>query len=123
MHKHNECRKDLFSRKGRLPEELPPNLDAGRQVSCQQSCVSRKHCWTQSLLKDPVLPDPNEWGWKIADEGYNVVWTTTLVAPKICQELIRCEYNIEKCCKGRCKCVKASLKCTALYKCRGDCER
>ena len=38
-------------------------------------------------------------GWKVSDEGYNLVCTTTPEALKICQELIQCECNTEKDCK------------------------
>ena len=79
------------------------------------------YCWAQSLLKDLVLPDPNKWGRKICDEGYNLVWTMPETS-KMCQEMIQCVCNNEKGCKGQrwCKCFKASLKCTALCKCGGE---
>ena len=45
-------------------------------------------------------------------------------ASEVCHKLIQCGWYKEKGCKGRCKCVKASLKCTSsLYKCGGNRER
>ena len=45
-------------------------------------------------------------------------------ASEVCHKLIHCGWYKEKGCKGRCKCVKASLKCTSsLYKCGGNRER
>ena len=77
---------------------------------------------TKHLIQQ-ILPDPNEWGWKY-DEGnrvFTISWMTIPQASAICQELVRCGCNKEKGCKGRCKCRKVSLPCTALCKCGGDC--
>ena len=46
----NECRKDLFPRKGRLPEELPPTLDAFK-LYVNRAVYQASYCWAQSLLK------------------------------------------------------------------------
>lgn len=119
----NDCRMELFAKKGRLPEGIPPTLDA-LKLHIQRAVYQASYCWAQSLSKDAMLPDPNEWwGWKSQDSLYEVVWTTLPEASKKCQELIRCGCNPEKGCKGRCKCANASLRCTALCKCGGDCER
>ena len=77
----------------------------------------------KALPKDAFLPDPNDWGWKNTLEGHDIIWTTLPDASKSCQELTKCGCKSEISCKERCKCVKASLKCTALCNCRGDCER
>ena len=111
----NECRKDLFSRKGQSLEELPPTLDAFK-LHVNRAVFQASYCGAQSLLKDLVLPDPNEWGWNISDEGYKLVWTKTLEESKMCQELTQYGCNSEKDCTRQCKCVKASLKCTTLCK-------
>ena len=90
----NKCRKDLFSRKGRLPEGLSPTLDAP-EIHLKRAVYKASFCWAQSLSKDAVLPDPNEWGWKTCNEGYDLVWTTITEASKMCQELI-CGCKSEK---------------------------
>lgn len=79
-----------------------------------ETYVKASYCWSQSLLKEPPLPYPEEWGWITSEEQYDILWMTRPEAAKICQELIRCRCNIEKGCRVLCKCVKASLKCTAL---------
>ena len=56
----NECKKNLFSRKGRLTEELPLTLDAFK-LHVNRAVYQASYCCAQSLLKDHVLPDPNEW--------------------------------------------------------------
>ena len=118
----NECRKDLLARKDRLPEGLPPTQDA-LFLHVYRAVYQASYCWAQALTKDAFLPDPNNWGWKDTLEGYDFIWTTLSDASKLCQELTKCGCKSEIGCKERYKCVKASLKCTALWNCRDDCER
>ena len=49
--------------------------------------------------------------------------TSILEASKMCNELIRWGSKHDKGCQGRCKYIQASLPCTALCNCEGDCER
>ena len=118
----NECRKDLFAGKGRLPEGIPPTQDA-LILHVYRAVYQASYCWAQALRKDAFLPDPNDCGWKNTVEGYDFIWTTLPDASKSCQELTKCGCKSEIGCKERCKCVKTSLKCTVLCNCRGDCER
>ena len=117
----NECHKDLFARKGRLPEGLPPIQDA-LILHVYRVVYQANYFWAQTLTKDTFFSDPNDWGWKNTLKGYGFFWTTLPDASKWCQELTKCGYKSKIGCKERCKCVKASLKCTALCNCRGDCE-
>ena len=115
----NECRKDLFARKGRLPEGLPPTQDA-LILHVYRAVYQASY---QPLTRDAFLPDLNDWCWKNTLEGYDSIWTTLPDASKSCQELTKCGCKSEIGCKEWCKCVKASLKCSTLCNCRGDCER
>ena len=58
----NEARKDLFTRKGRSIENIPPTygalLEHTKWVAYQAS-----YCWGQTLTPNPTLPSPAEWGW------------------------------------------------------------
>ena len=56
-----------------------------------------------------------EWGWKMEDKRYEIVWR--------CKELIFCGCKHDRGCPERCKCIQASLPCTPLFNCGGDCER
>ena len=91
----NECRKDLFSGKGRLPEELSSTSDAFK-LHVSRAVYQVSYCCAQSSLQDTVFPDPNEWGWNICDEVYGLVWTATPEAPKMCQGLTQYRCNSEK---------------------------
>ena len=118
----NKCRKVLFASKGRSLEGIPPTSDALLQHT-KRAIYQAGYCWSQSLVAQQNLPNPNEWGWKSEeDESFTISWITIPQASAICYELIRCGCKKEKGCKGRCKCRKATLKCTALCKCSGDCD-
>ena len=60
----NECRKDLFARKGCLPDGIPPTIDA-LKLHIYRAVYQASSCWAQSLLKEATLPDPTEWGWRM----------------------------------------------------------
>ena len=116
----NECRKSLFATKGRSLDAIPPTRDALLQHT--KRAIFQASCWRKCLVAKQNLPDPTEYGWKQEENGqFSIQWITKPEASAICRELISCGCNPAKGCKGRCKCKKASLKCTALCKCEGDC--
>lgn len=82
------------------------------------------HIWGQALIAQPEYPDPSSWGWKKEQSGTSTTWTplwsTLAPASATCIELLCC--GCTKGCHGRCKCRRASLKCTDLCKCAGDCS-
>ena len=51
--------KELLSKKGRLPEDIPPAADAV-QFHIYRAIYQASYCWAQSLCKIPSLPDPCE---------------------------------------------------------------
>ena len=115
----NEARQRLFSQQCRSIENIPPTSDALRQHTLRAAYQAL--VWSRCLEKNPVLPCPRNWGWT-KQEGETVwkpLWTTLPQADHSCYELIRC--GCKKGCKTRCKCVIASLQCTALCQCGGDC--
>ena len=119
----NEARKDLFTRKGRSIETIPPTygalLEHTKRVAYQAG-----YCWGQTLTPNPTLPSPAEWGWARSANGqWQPYWTMLPEASKAIQQLIKCGCKLENGCRGRCKCAKAELKCTSLCGCSGDCER
>ena len=57
----DEARKDLFARKGRSLEAIPPTLDVLTQY-LKRAVYRAGFCWAQSLLRDATLPDPNGMG-------------------------------------------------------------
>ena len=82
-----ECRKELFSKKGCLPDGIKPTTDV-LQLHIYRAIYQASYCWAQSLCKIPSLADPCEWGWKMEDKHYKIVWTSIPEASKMCNELI-----------------------------------
>lgn len=117
----NECRKDLFC-KGRSIDSIPPTSAALSKHVLRSSYIAG-YVWDQSIIANQVLPDPEEWGWKIVDGSFIPHWSDLPDATVASRQLIKCSCNPEKGCKGRCKCLKSGFLCTELCKCKGECER
>jgi len=115
------ARKQLFSRKSRTLDNIPPTKDALQQ-HVKRASYQAGHVWGQSLLTDPCLPSPSEWGWKLVNGEWKPVWITIPQAAETCPELLRCGCKTG-CTSRRCKCVRANLQCTSLCACDGECER
>ncbi len=113
----NEARKQLFTKKSRILENIPPTKAA--LVQHIRHTYFQANIWSQSLLTSPQISDPSDWGWVKESNGWQPLWTTLPEASNSCHELIRC--RCKKGCTGCCKCAKAALKCTALCLFSGDC--
>lgn len=112
----NDARKDHFTKKGWMMDALPPTSAALLQ-HIKRSGYQAGYVWAQSLCKNPNLPSPSEWGWVKHEDQWQPLWTTLSEVSKDCTLLIKCGCNPQKGCKSHCKCVKANLPCTPLYKC------
>ena len=117
----NEARKKLFIQRYKM-ENIPPTLDALEQ-HVKRAVYQAGHIWGQSLIGYPEVPSPESWGWeRVTNESsWTPRWTTLPEASKACEELVKC--MCKKSCSNRCSCVKASLKCTQLCFCSGQCVR
>ena len=115
----NKARKKLFAKRSSV-QRIPPTRAALEQ-HVKRAVFQGGHVWGQILVPQPVLPSPSSWGWIQTDDGlYEPHWTTLPEASKTCYKLISC--GCKKGCRSRCKCKKASLKCTALCVCEGECS-
>lgn len=116
----NGARQYLFTKRNRSIENIPPTK-ATLVEHIKRAVFQGGHIWGQACISSPQLPDPSQWGWtKNGEDQWEPKWTTLEQASKACKELLSC--SCTKGCKGRCKCYKASLKCTALCKCSVACE-
>lgn len=115
----NEARQQMFSRGSRSIENIPPTQNALLQHT-KRAVLQAGHVWAQCLVSEQQLPCPSEWGWEQIEDTWQPCWTTIQEASKACCELVHC--NCTKGCQKRCKCKKASLTCTALCKCSGQCS-
>ena len=63
----NSCRRDLFVKKERAMEALPPTFAALLQHSfC--AAYQAGHVWRLSLDQQQQLPFPEDWGWKLLEK-------------------------------------------------------
>ena len=99
------------------PQTLPPTSAAMKYHSYRvyyQICVWNE--WDSEML-------PEDWGWRINEEGFVPVATDLPVAPENLLKVVRCSCKTD-CNSLRCSCRKHNLKCTiACTHCRGsDCR-
>ena len=90
-------------------------------ASTLQAVFQGGYVWGQTLLRQPVLPSPSDWGWQQQNNLWSPYWTALPQAKDTCYELIRC--GCKASCRGRCKCMKANLACTGLCNCGGNCQQ
>ena len=116
----NKARKALFTQKNCPIEKIPPTHGALTQ-HVKRAVYQGGHIWGQMCIPCPEIPEPGDWGWKmIKQDQWEPLWTTESEASDICKELVKC--GCKKGCRGNCKCIKASLRCTDLCNCGGDCD-
>ena len=116
----NKARQELVSKGNRTLENIPPTQEALLQHT-RREVYQAGHIWGNALVPKPTLPSPSDWGWEKNENGWKPVWTLLPQAQQICYELIHC--GCKKGCTRICKCVRASLLCTALCNCGGACNQ
>ena len=103
----NNARLDMFARKQRPYQAIPPTRSALLQhvnrAAYQAGCV-----WSQSTLRQPETQ-----GWAKNGDMGSVVWTTLPPIVESYQQVTKCG-----CKYGRCKYYRLGLSCTALCSCR-----
>ena len=97
-------------------DNIPPTQEALHQ-HVRRAAYIGGYVWGNSLIPVMNLPSYEAYGWK-ADATPH--WTDLPQASKGLRELIKC--NCIKGCTGNCKCKRASLPCTELCKCKGNCD-
>ena len=109
----NKARLDLFPTRTRM-DAIPPTYAALLQ-HVKRAAYMAGHCWGQALIASPNFPSPSEWAWQQSSSGqWEPVSTPLPEVSKVCELLLKCSCQPEMGCKGRCKCVKSLLPCTAL---------
>ena len=111
----NNARLDMFARKQRPYQAIPPTRSALLQ-HVKRAAYQAVSVWSQSTLRQPETQSPADWGWANNGDLWNVVWTTFPPIVESCQQLTKCGCKSD--CHGRCKCYRLGLSCTALCSCR-----
>ena len=83
----DEARLELFSRRQRSYEAIPPYRAALiqhiRRAAYQSGCI-----WSQALKLQILEESPAYWGWKQEGNHLDVLWSNLQPIAKSCQELI-----------------------------------
>ena len=111
----DEARLDLFARKQRPYQAIPPTR-ASLLQHVKRAVYQASSIWGQATLREPEVQSPADWGWSRKEGMWQVVWTTLPPIAQSCQQLTKCGCKTE--CRGRCKCYRFGLTCTALCSCR-----
>lgn len=114
----NECRRNLFTKKARAVEAIPPTKDALEQHV--RRAILQSRIWTSATKKLIYEFDITKWGWQKNERSVNPLWMTLPEASKACFELVKCSCKTK--CSARCRCKKQSLPCTELCGCGGGCK-
>jgi len=111
------ARLELLSRKQRSYDVIPPTQAAliqhNKRAVYQAGCI-----WGQATICQMETNSPADWGWKKQGDMCQIFWTALPPIAQSCQELTKCDCKTE--CRGRCKCYRFSLPCTALCSCNCD---
>lgn len=94
---------ELFCRKNRSVERIPPTKDALLQHTRRAVCQAG--IWTSSMQTHQAIPSPQEFSWNKLSNSWEPVWITIPEVSKACCEQIKCS------CKGdcsKCTCAKAN---------------
>ena len=94
----NKAQKNIFNKNTNV-ERILLTFSALKQ-HVRQTIFQGSFIWYQSLVPNPHIPSPLNWGWKFEEDNcYEPLWALLSDAGKACKELISCG-----CCKG-CKCM------------------
>ena len=72
--KVDEARFDLFARKQRAYDAIPPT-QAALKEHVKRAVFQAGHLWGQSTLTEQKLPSPTNWGWSLQDNVWTPKWT------------------------------------------------
>ena len=107
----DEARLDLFARKQRSYDAIPPT-SAALKEHAKRAAYQAGIIWAQASIPNPDISSPAEWGWSQDGESWQICWTTLPPIAASCQELTKCA--CKKGCNRRCS-VHMLLLRTLLY--------
>ena len=110
----DEARLDLFARKQRSYDAIPPT-SAALKEHAKRAAYQAGIIWGQATVSNPETDSPANWGWSQKDDTWQICWTALPPIATSCQELTKC--SCKKGCNRRCKCFRSGLECTALCSC------
>ena len=105
----------MFAQNRKMDNIFPSYAALEQHV--KRAAYQADHIWGQCLVADPVVPPPEEWGWKRDGEcssssreilALSPCWTFLPEAARssACLELMKCSCKAG--CTSRCSCEKAN---------------
>ena len=110
----NHARRELFCKKARNLESLPPTENA--LILYFKRVIFQASRWSTAIEHNINLPSPEMFGWKNDDGTCVPQWTTISEAASACKELIKCYHKVKRDCINF-SCGRAGLPCTDLCTC------
>ena len=110
----NEARFDLFARKQKQYDLIPPT-QAALKEHVKRAAYVAGYVWGQALKRKLDVTSPSKWEWIKKDEQWKIFWPPLPPIAESCWELTKC--GCTKACTGRCKCFRYVLTCTGLFSC------
>ena len=95
----NEWKRELFCQ-GRSIDNIPPK-SAALWKHTLRSCYVAGNVSVQSMFKDQILPNPENWVWKMENSNLIPHWTDLFEATVALQDLTKYSCKPEKGCRGR----------------------
>ena len=111
----NNLRYEIFRLKKGVVQsgQLPPCEDVLRLQAMRANYQAA--IWRRCLEPYPIVPSPDEHGWKITANSIEIQWMSGPPAPEAILEFLSCK--CKRACKApRCQCVNNNLRCTAACK-------
>ncbi|MEW8548339.1 MAG: hypothetical protein AB2693_32955 [Candidatus Thiodiazotropha sp.] len=113
----SQLRWKLFSKRQAEAEKLPPTLESLRQAILRAHYQSL--IWQNDLEPNPIIPPPENYGWRKDSGTYVPVSSELPAAPDAVVQLVRCSCSKTKC-SSSCSCRKNNMNCTEMCECEGD---
>ena len=105
----NEARLNLFARKQRSYNSIPPTR-AALQEHAKRAAYQAGLIWGQATISSPEASSPMDWGWMKTKDKWSILWTKLPPVAASCRELTKCGCKVS--CTGICGCNKSGLPCT-----------
>lgn len=112
-----QLRWKLFSKRQAEAEKLPPTLATLRQAILRAHYQSM--IWQRDIEPNPVIPSPENYGWKREGDRYAPISSELPAAPEAVVQLVRCTCT-KSGCSTSCSCRKNNMNCTEMCECEGD---
>ena len=105
----------MFSKKQLESDKLPPTFSALRYMIHRSHYIT--YIWKSAISTNPILPDPENFGWKKIDDEYEPFMTHKLPAPQSVIELSMCSCKKTNYDSLRCDRKKKGLVCYNMCQC------